>query len=433
MSWLESVQNQLIITTGDGKPFKPFWKNNCVKEIEYNIAQFDFPKIAGSLINRGTPTARKFSLDIVFQGDDHLEEALAFEVSAGDPRPWNIIHPIYGNILVQPVGLKFDYSAFNITQITGTVIETLGSAGLKIVIVPIDKIIADKSELDDVAVQSYNALNELMIARERTASDIGFSSQQVDTLKGLNKILYDIGVKAVKLTEDASTYLNAFNAANASIDQFLTLPGLAMQTLQSVINFPGLMVTSINVRMDVLSAQLDSLGNQVSVISSVADKKNYETIGAGLVSSMSIAAIVSYDSNNEAVTTGLLPDYQTRADVLAIIALIQELYNTYLALLDTLQSDNGGTGTSYIPDADSLTGLDELIKFTIENLYSIALSSKQERAIVLNEDSNLIILAHRFYGLLADDSTIITLMKNNNICLNEILQIKKGRTMIYYI
>lgn len=433
MSWTDAVQNKFIITTGDGKSFTLLWKNTCVKEIEYNIAQFDFPKISGSLINRGTPMARKFNLDIYFQGENNLDDGLAFEVSANDPRAWQISHPIHGSILVQPIGLKFDYTGYNIVQVTGTLIETLGSAGLKIVVVPLDKIIADKVALDEVQAQSFNTVQELLSAREITAADLGTGTKQITTLKGINKALYDIGVKAVALTEDAGEYLNLFNSANTAINQVITLPGQAMQAIQAVVNFPGIMVTSIQIRMSVLQAQLDMLRANISPTINRADKKNYESIAGTLISTTTQAAVTSYNSENIAVTDGLLPDYPTRASVLAIITLLQEMFNTYLADLDLLQSDNGGSETSYIPDAESISGMDSLINFTIENLYQIALSAKQERSVILDTDSNLILLAHRFYGLQPDDSTIDTLMKNNKIGLTEILQIKKGRTIIYYV
>jgi hypothetical protein len=433
MSWVDAVQSQLIIKTGDGKSFTPLWKNSCAKEIEYNIAQFDFPKIAGSLINRGTPTARKFSLEIYFQGDNNLDDSLSFEISANDPRPWSISHPIYGSVLVQPVGLKFDYSGYNVTQITGTVIETLGSAGLKITVVPIDKINADKETLDETQAASFDAVQALLQSRELTASDLLTSSKEITTLKGLNKTFYDIGVKQVKLTEDAGKYFNYFNVANSAVDQLINSPLQAIQAVQAMVNFPGMMVTSIKTRITVLQQQLKALGDQILLQRTNANKKIYEVLGGGLISTIVQASITSYDPVNELLASGILPDYKNRTDVLTAIDSVQGSYNDYLTNLDLFQTSNGGSEDSYIPDAESLTQINSLVNFALSSLSSIALDAKQQRTVVLGEDSNVIILAHRFYGLQADDSTIDTLIENNNIYLNELLQIKKGRTLVYYI
>jgi hypothetical protein len=425
MSWLDSVQSELIIKTGDGLEYRPLWKNSCAKEIEYNIAQFDFPKVAGSKIDRGTPSATRFNLEIYFQGDDNLITARNFEVSAADNRPWKISHPIYGSILVQPVKLNFDYSGFNSTQITGTIMETLGSAGLLITVVPADKIAADKEALDDVIVESFNSEMELLRARELTPSDIAtrdlvLSTRQVTVLKGINQTLYDIGSKSVKLTEDAGTYLNRFNLATSSISQGISQAGILMQNLQAVVNFPSQMVNSLSIRVSVLQNQFESLSDNISGLFRQSDKINYEAVGATLVSSMCTNSIA-------------LPEYKTKSDVLEQIDNIQAMRDSFLENLDSLQTDNGGDEQSYIPNSDIITGLDDLINFTIQNLNQIALSAKQERTIILDEDSNAILLAHRFYGLLVDDSTINQFMENNKIYLNEILQIKKGRALSFYI
>jgi hypothetical protein len=425
MSWQESVQSELIIKTGDGLSYKPLWKNTCAKEIEYNIAQFDFPKVKGSKIDRGTPMATKFSLDIYFQGEDNLVTARNFEVSASDSRPWQISHPIYGSILVQPTGLKFDYSGFNVTQVTGTLFETLGSAGLDITIVPQDKIAADKDALDNTIVEGFNAEMELLRARELNPSDIAtrdlvLSARQVTVLKGINKTLYDIGVKSMKVTEDAGTYLNRYNVANASIELGISEASSLMANLQAVINFPSQMINTVQVRVSVLQSQFDSLRANIAGITKQSDKSNYQATGATLVSSMCTNAV------NDA-------DYKTRNEVLDQIDNIQDMHNQFLSDMDTLQTANGGEEQSFVGNSDVMTQLDDLIKFTVANLDQIALSAKQERIVILDEDSNAVILAHRFYGLLADDSTITQFMNNNKIFLNEILQIKKGRTLSFYI
>lgn len=425
MSWQESVQSELIIKTGDGLSYKPLWKNTCAKEIEYNIAQFDFPKVKGSKIDRGTPMATKFNLDIYFQGEDHLVTARNFEVSASDSRPWQISHPIYGSILVQPTGLNFDYSGFNVTQITGKLFETLGSAGLETTIVPQDKIAADKEALDETIVQGFNAEMELLRARELTPSDIAtrdliLSTRQVTVLKGINKALYDIGVKSVKITEDAGTYLNRYNVANASINQGISQASSLMTNLQAVINFPSQMVNTVQVRVGVLQAQFETLRANITGITRQSDKSNYQATGATLVSSMCTNAVNG-------------TDYKTRNEVLEQIDNIQGMHDQFLSDMDLIQTDNGGDEQSFVGNSDVMTGLDDLVKFTLANLDQVALNAKQERIVILDEDSNAVILAHRFYGLTADDSTIQQFINNNKIFLNEILQIKKGRKLSFYI
>jgi hypothetical protein len=424
MSWRDKVQNPFIITTGDGVQYSNIlWKNDTPKEIDYNITEFDFPNIAGSLIFRGTNKARKFSLHIIFQGDDQIDIAEQFEESANDPRLWTVQHPIYGTLTVQPVSLKFDPSGFNTTVVTGTLLETIVFGGPKITKDPRANILFQKQQMDELTAEAYQV----------AISQLKPGIKDVNTLTAYNKVIYDIGTKTVKLTEDAGNYFNAFNAANASIQSLASNPLLAMQDFQTVINYPSQFVDSIKNRITTIQTQFGSLSNQVGNILSINDKKNFEATGVTLVSSMAIVSVTSYDSNGNIVTGTVLPDYATKQDVLDVIEDIQIMYNAFLALLDSLQTTNGGLETSYIPDAGSLQALDQIISFTISNLTNIALSSKQERIVLLTEDSNVIIQAHKYYGLLIDDSTIDTVIKNNGISLNEIMQLSKGRELLFYI
>lgn len=424
MSWSDKVQNPFIITTGDGVTYSNIlWKNDNVKEIDYNISEFDFPNIQGSLIFRGTNKARKFSLHIIFQGDNQLDDADQFENSANDSRAWTVQHPIYGTLTVQPVSLKFDPSGFNTTIVTGTLLETITFGGPKITKDPRLNILFQKQQMDELTAESYQV--------EITQLKPGI--KDVSTLTGFNKLIYDIGAKTVKLTEDAGNYFNAFNAANASIQSLVSNPLLAMQDLQTVINYPSQFVDSIKNRINAIQSQFNSLSSQVGKILTINDKKSFETTGNTLVSSMAVASVTSYDSGGNVVVGTILPDYATKQDVLNVIDDIQIMYNAFLALLDQLQTTNGGLETSYIPDAGSLQALDQIIGFTITNLTTIALSSKQERIVLLTEDSNVIIQAHKYYGLLVDDSTIDTIINNNGIVLNELIQLSKGRQLLFYI
>ena len=71
-----------------------------------------------------------------------------------------------------------------------------------------------------------------------------------------------------------------------------------------------------------------------------------------------------------------------------------------------------------------------MINFTLSNLFIIALNAKQERSIVLEEDSNLINLAHRFYSLDLDDENIDELILNNDIGISEHLKVENTDILI---
>ena len=110
-----------------------------------------------------------------------------------------------------------------------------------------------------------------------------------------------------------------------------------------------------------------------------------------------------------------------------------ELQNSFITKLDDLQNSTIGDENAYIHNYDSLNEMNILVNFAIANLLNIATNSKQERTFYLEEDSNALLLTHRLYGLDEDDENLVKFMNQNNIILNEIIQIKKGRKIVYFV
>lgn len=409
MSWVEKINYDLIITTGDGKKYKPLWLN-ANKGVEYNVSEFDFPNVNGTFVDRKRPRGRKFPLEIYFQGDDNIDQASAFEISASDPRPWIIAHPYYGNLTVQPISLNFDNSLHNVTKITGTVAETITENYPKGSISPSDKIAADKETLDTTFSVSF-------------ANNVQPSTADVNSLTENTQELYSAGAKQVKLTDQAAEYFNLFNKANAAILNATSEPLIAIQAVKDVINYPSLLQESVQARLDLFVGQLDLLSFEISNLLTPSSKRIYENNAGILISAMLFSASTPLDNT----------DYGNRDSVFRVIETLLNAYNSYVEALDSIQTENGGSPESYIPDASSLIALNGLLTFTISNLFNIALNAKQERVIYLEQDSNVILLSHRFYGPSQDDSNIDKFILNNNIGLDELLQIKKGRKLIYYI
>jgi hypothetical protein len=119
--------------------------------------------------------------------------------------------------------------------------------------------------------------------------------------------------------------------------------------------------------------------------------------------------------------------------VYSVIDSVLSVYNSYIENLDSIQTENNGTIDSYIPSFEPLQNLSGLVNFAVSNLFTIAFGARQERTLFLENDSNVIILAHRFYGLNVNDSTIDDFINTNGIGVNEYYEILKGRKIIYYV
>lgn len=408
MSWIDQIQSDLVIRTGDGKEYKPNWLN-AVRSVDYNVSEFDFPNLEGTLVSRGKPRGTRFELTLFFQGDDHLDSSEAFRISANDNRVWILTHPFYGAMFVQPLSLAFDNTKYNVTQITGTVVETIVEDSPKTSINSVDKINLDANS----AIQVFG---------EAFATNVKPTTIDSVQLAKVNTTVYTEGAKRIKLNENAEEYFNLFSRANTAVLNATVAPLAAINALMAVITYPALLEDSVYNRLSLLQVQFDQLRLGLANVVSPSTKKIYENNAGALITAMSQTSANPQPD-----------DYGNRSEVYASVTTVLDAHNQYLLDLDGFQTDNGGTEQSYIPDADSMMALNSLVNYTVSNLFDIALNSKQERIVTLESDTNLILVAHRFYGIDDSDKSIDILIKNNNIGINEMLGVKKGRKIIYYI
>jgi prophage DNA circulation protein len=407
MSWVEKIQTELIITTGDGKTYRPNWLN-ATKSKEYNISEFEFIEVPGTLVTRGTSIGRKFNIEIFFQGDDHLDQASAFEASCDDSRAWTVTHPFYGELIVQPVSLLFDNKDYNVSKVTGSVVETISDQNPKLTVNPADKIVLDKLTLDEIVGDAY-------VADLPTPDAANLNLVRINTSNVYNK-----GKKIASISLDVENYFNAFNEANAAIANAIQKPLEAIRKVQAMINAPIFFVNSVKNRVDNFISQFNTLRDTISNLFRRSDKKVFESQQVTVMSAMAQASVTN-------------PDYSNRGDVLDVIENVVNTYNQFIEDVDSIQSENAGNPDAYVPDADSMTALSDLVNFTIANLFEIVIESRQERVYYLEEDSNVILLVQRFYGLDVDGTIIEEFIADNEIGLEEILIIRKGRRIVYYL
>lgn len=406
MSWIDKLNNDLIITTGDNVDYKPLWKRPS-KSVSFNHTEFAFPQLQGSLIDRREPMGRRFPLEIFFVGENHLDQSAAFETSSKNKGVWRIQHPYYGLLFVQPTEINYDNTGDNITKISITTIETITDTNPKGKTDPIDSINLQKITLDSLAERDIIAT---------------IQPTDINTIDNTNKKSFNLSVPIIKLPDELTQLQNYFNQANSAVATATASPILAMRATIALLSYPANLQSNVTTRINTLTNTFNQLRNTVIGMTGVAAKQIYQTQGSALLSAMCVAAISPLDG-----------DYTNSKRVMVISDTILNNYNSYLADLDALQSINGGSPDSYVPSPDTLLALSNMLSFTLSNLYNIALNSRVEHSIITEKDTNIILLTHRFYGLDPSDNNINELFINNNWGLNHILQIKKGTRVIYYI
>lgn len=415
MSWVDNIQGiDLVITTGNGVAHTvQYFTSTVTRNMDFNVSEFVFKGKIGTLVKRGTPRGKRYDISFMFTGENCVKDANKFAKDAEDNRAWKITHPFYGGLVVQPISITFDNSVLNVSKITGTVVETILNGSAPRVV--------------DIA--NASALVNTAIGADIASSVPTFTTGNLSTLSNTNTTLYDqVKAKINTVQANIDYYTNKYNTAMAFLNPLLySVLDIALST-QSLIFAPAYFVMDVNSKVLIFEDSLSMLSDMVTDILNLyniptkSSKCVYEMYGATAITGMCLSS-----------TTNTGEAYTYRPDVINVINRVITAYNGYINNLDLLQSDYGGNVDSYIPNPNGITKLNNLVHTTISLLMTIANNAKQERVFYTTEPTNSISLTHKLYGMSLDDSTLDLFMKSNAIGITEMLNIKVGRKITYYI
>jgi len=403
MSWEERVDSiKFSIQTGDGKIYFPLQKGGET-EREYNTSSFEFINVFGSLIDRKKPQSRKMPLVFWFVGADNISQADEFEESANDPRPWTVTHPFYGVINGQPISIKRDDSSLNVTEVTVPFWESIDAD------YPLTNFSVKDNTMDKHQKVYYDSSQNAVTNVNFTSSDVGKQAASITDMAG-----------AMKSIQDSNTYAdfqNALNSGLKAIDKLLENPLNAIQTIQNFLDLPSTYVQAIEGRI----ASYENIYYRLkSSIKTLADKKYFESMAGSNIASMCVTMV-----NPQA------GDYVLVSDVAKMTDRLKAIYQDYQTTLDDLKVSVYDVNNTYNADATVQTELNTLVNFTVANLYRMSFETKRERIVYAAKKTNVILMVHRYLGLDNEDENIDTFIKTNNIKLNELFSIEKGRMLKY--
>lgn len=407
MSWLDNLEQKLAIVTGDGKQWQPLYVKSR-RARDFNNAEFNYVNVTGTDVKRRLPKSHRYTLEIIFAGDNCIDDALDFDKSAADPLAWTLQHPIYGRILVQPLDLAIDNSAWSVSRITCTIVETNSATGVRVEVNAPSKISAVAFAVSARYADTYSTLVPLP-----PTSALQAMTTQVNGLYGSIS-------KRIANASDSTAFLNAYNDANTLINNtFFDTTQLVTQIQQLSLLPASFVALSID-RVFLIGRQFATLFYAALLTAPATTRGVYEFNGGTSLVSMCAASITNYS-------------YNTRTEVVNVIDTIINSYNTHLDNLDNLQANNGSEPGAYIADPGPLGDVTDLVNYTLATLYGIAEQSKQVRTVLLPEDTTVTLATYNYFGLDANDANIEQFIAVNSIGLNELLILKKGRKIIYFV
>lgn len=402
MTWEERIKNiTFSIKTGDGKTYFPLFKQNTELDKEFNTSTFEFIKVAGTLVDRKKPQGRKLTLVFYFTGANCITEAEIFEASCDDPRAWKVNHPYYGLISGQPISIKRDDTVLNVSEITVPFYESI----------ELDYPFVNYSPKDNTREKHkkvLDAFEEINLPYDETI-DIPKNKERAFLIQ-----------KEMQGLADADTYSdfqNAFNKALKAIDKTTQNPLEAFRTIQLFLDLPATYERAILGRV---ASYFNVFYRLKDSIETLSDKKNFEALGGSLIASIALAMVFP-----------VVGDYFLMSSVFDMTNKLRLIYDDYLTTLDGLKVDIYDVTNTYAPIPEPQANLNALVNYTLSNLYALSFEAKRERIVVVDKKTNVILLTNRYLGLDVSDENIDIFIKTNNITLNELFSIEKGREIRY--
>jgi hypothetical protein len=397
MNWIERINNlELTITTGDGKVYKPLYKN-ASQSVAYNVENYEFIGQKGTYVEKEEQKGARFPIELYFQGLDHLDISKAFRESAADKREWIVEHPKYDRIVCKPSGLNFDDTKEGVTKINGTLWETLSTQEPQEQTNPEKEIELLKISIDELTLDDF-------VASVGTPE-----SATISSATDSNSIFSNNYTNLPNTNEQTERLKDLVRQANADAQNIISTPDRWIRSAIDLINFPSDVALSVAGSINSLKTAAEQLKARLLGENKTADNED-----------------LFYSQSNLLLSAGLSTasqgDYFKASDVLDSV----DALNSLTLFINEAYEEEG-----IEQDSEIANSVDYMVNYTISELFNIAFEAKQERSLILEKDSNPVVLAHRFYGI--SDESLERFISENNITSNELLEVKKGRTLVWYV
>lgn len=453
MSWIDRLKEAAYNSPAGAR--LTFSYENVSKFFEKKGSAFEFTSASGTYVQPLGKSGDRFPLLCIFHGEDHDTEAQTFMDALGEDGIGKLEHPFYGEKNVIPIGtirqrddLK---TAANQSIIEVTFWETISgiypAVGEDITAVVVQNI----NSFTEAASEEFSASVDAISSVEQAAAEGFFSrilSNVTESLEEITKIQEELQEQLKEKTgplKDAFDNTNSvFGSINAQFDSilssiitgldraFLRPATLARQVLR-LVQTPGRAFSTIGDKFLRYRNIIDRLVAQGTATLSPGGgneaRNNFyisDMFATAAISGAVTAAVSSAPSSGSIVTGEGLIQFQTRTQAIeAAEELLQMLEDV------TVWRENNFQALEEIDTGESYQTLHRIATLGAGALIGIAFNLKQERSVVLDRNRNMIELEYQLYGTVGEN--IDLLISSNNLTGSEMLELKTGKEILYYV
>lgn len=419
MTWRDRIA-EAAYTSPSGERMT-FGYVDVSSEVDKRTAAFAFPDVDGSYIQDNGASERRFPLVCIFSGPDCDLDAERFEGLLLERGAGVLEHPMYGRRDVVPFGTitrRDDLvSGANQTLVEVTFWSTVGavypSSGLSPKLEVIDAV--------RLAAPALGADFERTMSLDTEARRANAKLTVKDALRNISSALQT----AADATESVSReFRDIQSQVNFGIDVLIGQPLLLAQQLINLTTLPSRALAGIASRLDGYRNLLDRMlrsspasSGPPPVLDRIVVRLSNEFHTADLVGGAAVLGSISSVVNN-----------QFTAKPQALLAAESILAQSGDA---TAWRDGRFADLGQIDTGEGYAALQEATALAVGYLVEISFSLVPERAVVLDRPRALVELCAELYGSVANER-LDFLINTNRLTGSEILELPRGRKVVYY-
>lgn len=391
-----------------------FLYEDVSKKLRKKTSAFNFPDVDGTYIQDLGREGRRYPLRLFFSGADYDLQAAEFENMLLERGPGKLEHPIYGVVDVVPftdIARRDDLkTAANQAVYTVTFFETTG------VVYP-----TNQTDLESSVVTAVDEYNEAAATQFSETVDLDSTVEKSTFTTNYLSLLSDSEGVLQVIADVQEDIKKRYDAVNDSIRRGMdVLVGdpltLAWQTVL-LVQTPARSAATINTRIDAYGGLIDQIINSV-----VPTPSNDSIPGNSFVTNDLYAT--GYLTSQ--VLSAVNNTFETRNDAISVAEVI---LNTFAGVVTW--RDENLTSLFLIDTGGLYQKLQQAVALAAGYLVNLSFTLRQERILILDRDRTIIDLVAELYGTV--DSELDFFINSNGLTGSEIIEIPKGREIVYYI
>lgn len=453
MTWEDRVRAG-VYTSPQGTRIE-FSFEDVSRTVELRTVAFGFPTVDGEYVQQNGFGSRKYPLRCIFWGPNYDVDATRFEAALLESGIGRLQHPFYGTFDVVPFGeftrrddLK---TAANQAIVEVTFWTTIRAIYPTALVDPENEIATMVATYWGRSADQFGGLTDLTTAAKRAAAK-GTIRGLLDTVSSTLETVSDT-VQSVN-----RTFQDARSTINYGLDVFIGQPLLLAQQIKDLLSAPSRALDGIKSRLDAYGDLADSIfgssaGDPASTLSDVpaavsgrialterASRVSNDFHISDMFASQTVAsaALSTLPGTNAASRPVGQRTFRTRPEAVRAAEALVTMHDalvvwrdagfTALAAIDKIGSYQSDPG-----DAASI--LSNAVALAAGNAIRLSFELAPERSVVLDRPRTIVDLCGELYGTVDPRDGIDYLdfmIESNDLNGDEILEIPRGRKILYY-